>query len=54
MTEGFCLKAMEERGLNPEETDIQIGLDDGGNLIKVNIEGIALNFKSFAHVRYIS
>ena len=34
---GFCLKAMEERGLNPQETDIQIGCDDGGGEIKVNV-----------------
>ena len=34
---GFCLKAMEERGLNPQETDIQIGCDDGGDEIKVNV-----------------
>ena len=33
---GFCLKAMEERGLDPAETDIQIAADDGGDIIKVN------------------
>ena len=33
---GFCLKAMEERGLDPAQTDIQIAADDGGDIIKVN------------------
>ena len=32
---GFCTKAMAERGLSPQETDIIIGLDDGASLLKV-------------------
>ena len=41
---GFCLKAMEERGLNPLETDIQIGADDGGFILKVNSFFLLFNF----------
>ena len=34
---GFCAMAMAERGLTPSETDIMIGLDDGANILKVQV-----------------
>ena len=34
---GFCAKVMADRGLDPSQVDIIIGLDDGADLIKVRI-----------------
>ena len=33
----FCAKVMADRGLDPSEVDIIIGLDDGAEMIKVRI-----------------
>ena len=33
--EAFAAKIMADRGLDPEETDVIMGIDDGGQMLKV-------------------
>ena len=33
--EAFAAKIMAERGLDPAETDVILGIDDGGSTLKV-------------------
>ena len=33
--EAFAAQIMADRGLDPSETDVIIGIDDGGNMLKV-------------------
>ena len=35
--EAFAAKIMAERGLDPAETDVIMGIDDGGGMLKVRI-----------------
>ena len=34
--EAFARKIMADRGLDPEETDVIMGIDDGGQMLKVD------------------
>ena len=40
---GFVSKAMADRGLDPAETDVIVGLDDGGQILKVKHLSVCSN-----------
>ena len=35
--EAFAARIMAERGLDPAETDVIMGIDDGGQMLKVDM-----------------
>ena len=47
--EAFAAKIMAERGLDPAETDVIMGIDDGGGMLKVRITFYSVLIRESQH-----